>query len=77
MVPIPLRSRRIDRSGVVAVAVEREYALGGRIVDDAVSVSRSIYLAYHFQCLQIEYDRLALRAIADESASQARTTATP
>ena len=28
--------------------------------------------AYYLQCLQIEYDRLALRAIADESASQLR-----
>ena len=59
----------MNRSCAVAIAIEGEYTLGSRIVEDAIRVRRGICLAHNFQRPQIENDRLALCAIADESAS--------
>ena len=54
----------------MAVAIKGEDVLGRGVVNDAVGVRRGIGLTHHLQRLEIEYDRLALRAVTDEAASR-------
>jgi len=60
---------RINCCRVMAVAIKGEDVLGRGVVNDAVGVRRSLRLTHHLQRLEIEYDRLALRAVTDEAAS--------
>src|SRR5258708_40287208 len=61
---------RVNNRRAVRIAIHHKDALREGIVNDAVGVLVSLRFAGHLEALQIENDRLALRAVTDEAAAK-------
>ena len=72
MVPSTVALGGIDRSDIVAPAVEGEDPLAGGIVKNRVRIFADLDLAEHLQTAQIENAHGVLAPVADEPAAEFR-----